>query len=145
MTDTADIVVCTACGTLNRVAASKSLAQAKCGKCGSALAGPEPVDLTAARFATLRQRDQRPFVLDVWAPWCGPCRMMAPAYQEAAARLAGKVRFFKLNSEDHPEPAAQLGVRGIPALFLLRGGRILDQRAGALPATEIEAFARQGL
>lgn len=137
MTKATRLIVCTDCGAVNRSLEGRSLAKGKCGKCGSALASIKPKDLSAQIFAKLQAKDQGAYVLDVWAPWCGPCKMMAPAYEASAAKFDGKVRFLKLNSQEHPTAAQHLNIRGIPALFLFNKGKVVSQRSGALPESEI--------
>lgn len=134
MTEKPVHMVCTSCAQTNRLPAGKAPATARCGRCHKPLAGDQPVEVDGGTFRKLQSRDEAPFVLDVWAPWCGPCKMMAPAYAKAAEHFGGRVRFLKLNSEDHPEAASRLNVRGIPALFIIRNGKTLSQQAGALPA-----------
>ena len=97
-------------------------------------------DLTAHDKAT--KRDDVPVIVDYWAPWCGPCRMMAPEYAKAAKALSGRVRFGKINTEDFPDVSQRLAIRGIPLLILWKGGREVARLAGARPAAEIEAFVR---
>lgn len=125
------LLVCAHCGTPNRVPEGKSLIAGKCGKCDAPLATQEPVDIDGDILNRLKARDTGAFVLDVWAPWCGPCRTMAPAYKSAAAKNAEHVRFFKLNSEDHQHAAASLLVRGIPTLIAWKGGKQIAHQPGA--------------
>lgn len=137
MTDTNSMIVCTSCAAINRSPQNSDLSQGKCGKCGTHLAAAKPVDITDNIFTKLQSRDQGAYVLDVWAPWCGPCKMMAPAYAAAAAKFNGKVRFLKLDSEQHQQASVKLNVRGIPALFFFNHGKLVSQQSGALPETAI--------
>ncbi len=125
------LIVCAHCGTANRVGAGKPLTGGRCGKCSQPLATTQPVDVDERMLARLQARDTGTFVLDVWAPWCGPCRMMAPAYAEAAARFAGQARFFKLNSDQNPSASAGLGIRGIPTLIAWKDGHRIAHQPGA--------------
>lgn len=136
-------IVCTSCAQTNRLPAAKLASGARCGRCHKPLASDQPVEVDGPTFQKLRARDEAAFVLDVWAPWCGPCRMMAPAYAKAAEHFGGRVRFLKLNSEDNPDAASQLNVRGIPALFIIQNGKTLSQQAGALPADALIQWVEQ--
>jgi len=134
MTDTTvsgSVAVCTHCGAANRVAAGKALSAGKCGKCGEPLATQKPADITGDMLNRLMAKDTGAFVLDVWAPWCGPCRSMAPAYAAAAERFADHVRFFKLNSDQNQDAAGKLGIRGIPTLIAWQNGDLITKQAGA--------------
>lgn len=125
-------LVCAKCRQVNRLPHGKALSGSKCGKCREPLATSSPIDVDTDLFNKLRQRDTAPFVLDVWAPWCGPCRMMAPDFEAAAMQLQDKVRFFKLNSDQNQSAAAALGIRGIPTLLAYANGKLVAQQAGAL-------------
>lgn len=142
MTDNSALIVCTSCATVNRSPAGNQLSKGKCGKCGDALGTPKPIDISDKIYAKLQSRDQGPYVLDVWAPWCGPCKMMAPAYAASAAKFDGNVRFLKLNSEQYPNAATNLNIRGIPALFFFNNGKLVSQQAGALPETNITQWIK---
>lgn len=134
MVDTAvsrSVTICTHCGTPNRVAAGKPLSAGKCSKCGQPLATTAPIDITGEMLERLVARDTGAFLLDVWAPWCGPCRMMAPSYAQAAANLADQVRFFKMNSDENQSAAGSLGIRGIPTLIAWNNGEMIAKQPGA--------------
>jgi thioredoxin 2 len=138
-------IVCPSCGAINRVPAERPAAAARCGGCHHALfdAHPAPVD-EAGLEKHLRANDI-PVLLDVWAPWCGPCRSMAPQFERAAGVLEPAVRLLKLNADEAPNTSARLGVRGIPALYLFRGGAVLAQTAGAMNADAIVRWTRSAL
>ena len=138
-------VVCS-CGAVNRLPEGRDPKAAKCGQCGQGLFAGRPLEVTGAEFEKHRASTRGvPLVVDVWAPWCGPCRAMAPQFATAAAQLEPEAQLLKLNSDAAPEAAAALGVSSIPALFVIADGRIVARRAGAMPAAQIEAWARQVL
>lgn len=147
MTQTTEAVklTCATCGQGNRVPLARLGQGPKCGSCGEALADGRVAELDAATHDKVLRGDGLPVLVDYWAPWCGPCRMMAPEFARAAKALAPSVRLMKLNTEDHPQISARAGIRGIPALILYRGGREMARLAGARPAAEIEGFVRQHL
>jgi thioredoxin 2 len=136
-------LTCAACGQANRVPAARLADAPKCGVCGHVLLDGQVAELDAATHDKVTRGDGLPVLIDYWAPWCGPCRMMAPEFAKAAKALSPQVRLMKLNTEDHPEISARAGIRGIPALILYRGGREIARLAGARPAADIIAFARQ--
>lgn len=121
--------VCPHCAAVNRVPDDRPALAARCGKCGEALFSGKPAEVDAAAFERQTGRSDVPVLVDVWAPWCGPCRMMAPAYEAAAAKLEPNVRLIKLNSEEEPGVASRLGIRGIPTMLLFAGAA----RSGACP------------
>lgn len=147
MTQTAEAarLTCTTCGQGNRVPLARLDQGPKCGSCGEALVDGRVAELDAATHDRVLRGDGLPVLVDYWAPWCGPCRMMAPEFAKAARTLAPGVRLMKLNTEDHPQISARAGIRGIPALILYRNGREVARLAGARPAAEIEGFVRQHL
>ncbi len=128
-------IVCTQCDAVNRVDPARGTG--KCGKCGAELFSGHPADLAAVRLEKQIARSDVPVVVDVWAPWCGPCRVMGPEFERAAGLLEPKVRFLKLNSDDNQELASRLGIRGIPTMILFKGGKEAARTSGAMPASQI--------
>jgi thioredoxin 2 len=124
-------VVCPHCHTTNRLPRTRLEQDAKCGVCRQALLERCPFELTKAGFDRHLAKDDLPLVVDFWAPWCGPCVMMAPAYEQAAARLSPGVRLAKLDTEAEPEIAARFGIRSIPTLIAFKNGREVARRSGA--------------
>jgi thioredoxin 2 len=135
-----EIVRCAACGTTNRVSRAK-LAQGLrpvCGRCKtSLLADGRPVTVTDTTFASMVAASPLPVLLDLWAPWCGPCRTVGPVVEQIAGERAGRVLVGKLDVDDNPATAARFGVQSIPTLLILRGGREIDRIVGAVPKQEI--------
>ena len=134
-------VACAHCGATNRVPNLRLSDDPVCGRCGAALLDGHPVTLTDANFDAVTRATGLPVVVDFWAPWCGPCRSMAPHFEQAAARLKGRVLFAKVNSDDNPQTSARFAIRSIPTLLKLQQGREADRVAGAMPAARIEAWA----
>ena len=138
--------VCPACGAANRAPDGKNPLAAKCGRCGQALFSGRPTEVDAQALAAHRTSTKGAAVLvDVWAPWCGPCRAMAPNFASAAKTLEPDVRLLKLNSEAEPKAATELGVSGIPALLLFNNGVNVARTAGLMSAPQIVAWTRQAL
>lgn len=133
----ADVVIiqCGSCGAANRVPRERldQGQKAKCGRCKQALpaARATPLTVTDATFAADVERSALPVLVDAWAAWCGPCRMLAPAIDELAAELAGQVRVAKLDVDDNPATASRFGIRSIPTLLVFAGGREVDRIVGA--------------
>ena len=138
-------VVCPHCDSVNRVPATKLGAGARCGRCHEALFQGHPLALDRLRFARHLERSDVPLLVDFWAPWCAPCRMMAPAFEEAAMRLEPGVRLVKVNTEEAQDLAMQYGIRSIPTLVLFKGGRELARASGAMDAGSLVAWTRQHL
>jgi thioredoxin 2 len=134
------LVRCSSCGATNRVpvATVRSGKRPVCGRCKQPLPlDAAPVVVTDANFAGEVEASPLPVLLDLWAPWCGPCRMIAPIVEELAGEFAGRVKVGKLNVDDNPSTAARFNARSIPTLLVLRGGREVDRIVGVQPKAEI--------
>ncbi len=134
-------LACLDCGQVNRVPAERLGAGPKCGTCGAPLVPEKAVEVDLATLEKAARVDDLPLVVDFWAPWCGPCRMMAPEFSKAAAQLAGKARLVKLNTEADPQAGAKYGIRGIPTMVKFQGGREVGRQSGAVQAAAIVGFA----
>ncbi|WP_151448819.1 thioredoxin TrxC [Lacisediminimonas profundi] len=138
-------VVCPHCSAVNRVPGERLAEQPVCGKCAQALFSGQPVELDQAGFERHLARNDLPLLVDFWAPWCGPCRTMAPAYAQAATQLEPAVRVAKVDTEQAQALAARMGIRSIPTLALFVGGREVARQAGAMDSRSIVAWARSHL
>ena len=136
------IVVCPHCHAANRVPAERLADGGTCGKCKAPLFSGEPVELGAGNFDTHAGRSDIPLLVDFWAPWCGPCRTMAPAFAQAAKQLEPAFRLAKVNTEEEQQLAARFGIRSIPTLALFRNGREVARQAGAMDAASLVRWVR---
>jgi thioredoxin 2 len=141
MADTLHIV-CPNCTATNRIPATRLGETPKCGQCHQPLFTGHPVALTASSLQRFIERSDLPVVVDFWAPWCGPCRMMAPEYAAAAPELEPQVRLAKVDTEAEPALGGQFGIRSIPTLVCFRGGREIARRSGAISRAEIVRWVR---
>ena len=135
-------LVCPHCHAVNRVPASRLPQGPNCGQCHQPLFTAHPVELSSADFAKHITRNDIPVVVDFWAPWCGPCKMMAPQFIQAAGLMEPQVRFAKVNTEVEQGLGAQYGIRSIPTLALFKGGREVARQAGAMSAQDIVRWVR---
>jgi thioredoxin 2 len=136
------VVVCDVCGRKNRLpAAAKGVP--RCGNCHSPL--PWIVDAGEEDFAAVVEQSALPVLIDLWAPWCGPCRMVSPALERLARRHAGRLKLVKINVDDAPQVSRRFGVQGIPTLILMQGGQVVATQVGAAPEQALESWLEQHL
>jgi thioredoxin 2 len=135
-------VVCPQCQAVNRLPAERLGESPDCGRCHRPLFAGKPVELTTSDFDRHVGRSDIPLLVDFWAPWCGPCRMMAPAFEQAAAQLEPDFRLVKVNTEQESALGARFGIRSIPTLALFRQGREVARQTGAMGAADIIRWAR---
>jgi thioredoxin 2 len=133
--------VCPHCNAVNRVPPDRPAAEALCGACKSRLFPGEPVALTAANFDKHIERSDMPVIVDFWAPWCGPCRAMAPIFARAAKELEPRARFAKVNVDDEPAIAGRYDIRGIPTLIVFDHGKVAKQHAGLVDMEFLRGLA----
>lgn len=138
-------VVCPRCDAVNRVPAERLGEEARCGKCRTSLFGGAPLALDEGRFPKHLGRSDLPLVVDFWAPWCGPCRAMAPAFEAVAGRIEPRARLVKVNTEDNQGLAQRYGIRSIPTLVIFKAGKEVARTSGALDARSLEDWIRRAL
>jgi thioredoxin 2 len=134
-------LACPHCGATNRLPAARIDELPVCGKCGQALLAGQPLVLTDATFDAVVAATKRPVLVDFWAPWCGPCRAMAPAFEQAGRQLAGRALLVKVDSDQNPQLSARFAIRSIPTLVRLEQGQERRRETGALPLGRIVALA----
>ncbi|HTN60106.1 MAG TPA: thioredoxin TrxC [Devosia sp.] len=130
-------MVCTGCGTVNRIAAGRPTISGKCGKCSAALFSDHPPDISGSMLERQIAKSGIPVLVDVWAPWCGPCKMMGPQFDAAAKEAGAAMRFVKLNSDENRDISVRLGIRGIPTMLMFEDGKEVARISGALSKADI--------
>ncbi|MDD5716631.1 MAG: thioredoxin TrxC [Sulfuricurvum sp.] len=135
-------VVCPHCGGVNAIPVKDSYSKAACGHCKGSLLETKPLSVNVESFDRLMLNDERLIIADFWAPWCGPCRSMAPSFEEAARNFPLKAQFIKINTEEQQALGARFGIRSIPTVIAFRNNRIIDQFSGALPASQIIGWVK---
>ena len=142
------LVLCPECGTKNKTPQEKIGQQAKCGECGASFTVStdrlaSPMAITDATFSQEVLQSPVPVLVDFWAPWCGPCKMIAPALEELAKDYAGQIKIAKLNTDENQQTAAQHKIQGIPTLLFVKNGQIVEQLVGAVPKPTINSKIQQ--
>lgn len=138
-------VVCPHCQVTNRIPADKLTAGGKCGKCHQPLFTGKPVELNQANFAKFIQSNDLPVIVDFWAPWCGPCKMMAPVFEQAAQDLSSQCVLAKVNTENEQALAGQYGIRSIPTLAMFKHGQEINRSAGAMDLNNLKQWVQTQL
>jgi thioredoxin 2 len=132
--------VCASCNAVNRIPVQRDGKEINCGKCHLPLFGSAPLSVDQAAFSTQISKSDVPVVVDFWAPWCGPCKAMTPAFAQVSARMDSRARFIKVNTDEEQALGAQYGIRSIPTLAIFQSGKEIARISGAMPAASLEQW-----
>ena len=138
-------VVCPHCFKVNRIPKKESYTKANCGECKKSLLDSKPVSVDAAKLGTFLANSDIPLVVDFWAPWCGPCLQMAPAFEEIALAMPLQAQFIKINTDEQQALGGKYGIQSIPTLILFKDTKEVDRLSGALSAGQLKQWVRQSL
>jgi len=133
-------IVCPHCMQINRIPKKESYAKVNCGSCKFSILNSKPMEANSTTFSIILANSDLPVVVDFWAPWCGPCRQMAPAFEEASKKLSLKAQFVKIDTQEHQQLGAIYGIRSIPTMVLFKHGKEIARTSGAMSASQIQSW-----